>query len=140
DREVVGGRVERDEEIGDVVAVVGSEDLAPAATMLIDEEASRDREGPRHDLCPRKKPPASAVDLEHRLLHDVLRPRAVTRVPEEKTEEPRSERVVDLSERGVLAARIAIHRSIEGRILPALSLPNHESRCIRVCEEGRGKP
>src|SRR5688572_8224273 len=81
--------------------------------MGIDEEPTRDRKRPRHDLRAGREPTARAMDLEHRLLDDILGPRAIARVAHEERHETWRETVVDLGKRRVFAPCVSVHRRIE---------------------------
>jgi hypothetical protein len=114
--DVVGRRVERDEQLCGVV-VRAREDLAASATILIDEESTRDGERPRYDLRAGNEATSCAMDPKHRLLQNVFGALAVARRPDEEAHEPRREAIVDLAEGRIVAARVAVHRSIQERAL-----------------------
>ena len=137
DREVVGGRIERDEQVAEVLLVSLREHLASAAPMLVDDEPARDRERPRHHLRSREEASTRAMNLQHRLLDDVFGLRAIARVTEQEAVEPRRELVVDVAESGVLSTSVAVHRRVERHVLLAPAVAAHERLCIRLREAGR---
>ena len=131
DRDVVRGSVERREELRHAVVARGGEDLAATATVHVDEQPTRDRERPRHDLAADDEAASCAMHLQHRLLNDVLCARAVMRIAGEERLQPRREPVVDLLEGRVLAPRIPVHRGVEGcarRLGLAVALFRHVGR------------
>ena len=76
---------------------------------------------------------AGAMDLEHRLLDDVLGPRAIVRVALQEGLKSRSQPVVDLAEGRVVAACITVHRGVERDargIRLAVALVRHGERSI----------
>ena len=56
---------------------------------------------------------SGAMHLEHRLLNHVLHARAIVRVAMQERLKARGEPVVDVCERGVVAARITVHGGVE---------------------------
>ena len=107
--QVVGGGIERR---AIVLRLRLREDLAPAATEAVDHQAPRDREGPREDLGPGDEAPARPMNLEERLLENVLRPSGVARLPHEVAVDAGGELVVHRREGRLFARSVARHRRV----------------------------
>src|SRR5262249_56789202 len=83
--------------------------LVPAPANAVDEQVPGDRERPGQDLGAGDEATAPAMDLEHRLLEQVVRRGGVAARAEEVAAKPRGERVVELREGPDLPARLALH-------------------------------
>src|SRR5262245_57365188 len=84
--------------------------LAPA--NAVDEQAAGDGEGPRQDLGAEDETTTGAMDLQHRLLKEVVRAAGIAAGAEEIPTKPRCQRVVELGEGLILAARVALHGGV----------------------------
>src|SRR5262245_2140947 len=84
--------------------------LAPA--NAVDEQAAGDREGPGQDLGAGDETTTGAMDLQHRLLKEVVRTAGIAAGAEEIPTKPRCQRIVELGKRLIVPARVALHGGV----------------------------
>jgi len=84
--------------------------LAPA--KAVDEQAAGNGEGPGQHLGTDDETTAGAVDLQHRVLKEVVRPTGVAARAEQVPAKARGQRVVELGEGSIVAARVALHGGV----------------------------
>jgi hypothetical protein len=100
-----------------VLAVIDEALLLPPAPDRVDDQPTRDRIGPRQERRTGGEGAPRAVDVEERLLDDILRERALAERAHREREDARRDGVVDRGERAVIAARVALHRRIRGELV-----------------------